>query len=1173
MFENTSKVNNIKLNSQQNGRGHDSIAKHEKFWHERLASLQPIAFPYVEQTRSLLSPPRFERRTMVIIEEVASCLKKQNPDCNLGDLISVAFVGYLARLSGTDSFDLGFRDGQLTQELKSVIGLTSYVPCRLTITLEQGFREFFTTTQEQIEQTRKHQTYARDLVTRSPALKSIFAQSPPDVFPVAIERVNEISEVQSPPVNELTLSIPNHDPECVWFHNTEAVQENNIAKIIEQFTIFLQGITQDEAQPLAYIPLLSELEANKILLSWNDTAVDYPRDKCVHQLFEAQVEKTPNAVAVVYEEEQLSYQELNQRANQLAAYLQELGVQPETLVGICVERSLEMMVGLLGILKAGGAYVPLDPNYPQERLQYKLQDSAISLLLTQQKLLAKLPNHSAEVICLDLDWHKIAQYITETIESGVQPNNLAYVIYTSGSTGKPKGVQIEHHSVINFLTAMARSPGLEAQDTLLSVTTISFDIHVLELFLPLSLGAKVIIASREIAMNGHLLIQALEKHQVTLLQSTPITWRILLAAGWQGSKSLKMLTGGEPLSKELAKQLENKGASLWNLYGPTEATVWSSVEEIKADQETISIGRPLANVKYYILDKNLMPVPVGIPGELYIGGDSLARCYQNRPELTQEKFIRDPFSNQPNALMYKTGDLVRYLATLKDTSSRREASPIGHDGKIEYLGRIDAQVKIRGFRVELGEIEAAIALQPGVKQTVVIAREDNPGDKRLVAYVVLHPGQIIASREIRQFIGQKLPEYMIPRAFVVLETFPLTPNGKIDLNALPAAEFTRDLVVETFVPPRNSVELQLTKIWQEVLGIEGVGIRDDFFELGGESLQAVRLFTEIEQQFQQKLFLSTIFQASTIEQLARVLEEKESLPDSSYLVPIQPSGTQVPFFCIHGAQGEVLFLRDLAAHLHRDQPFYAIRSPGQNGEIAPLTSVKAMAQFYLQEIRAIQPEGAYLLGGYSFGGLVAFEMAQQLREKGQEVALLALFDCYAPGSLQPLALPQRLLRHLRNAIAIGPGYVVQKLKTFRTRSLYRLFRGASLKNDYFQHLTSTQYFYNLINEFPNFTIQDLEHWDNLYQANVQAGKNYLPSVYEGQISVFRVKIDPLTWFNRPVANCGWSELSQQAIKIYDCDGDHYTFMEEPYVQGLAAQLQAAILSATSKLKSLKGFVN
>ena len=436
------------------------------------------------------------------------------------------------------------------------------------------------------------------------------------------------------------------------------------------------------------------------------------------------------------------------------------------------------------------------------------------------------------------------------------------------------------------------------------------------------------------------------------------------------------------------------------------------------------------------------------------------------------------------------------------------------------------------------------------------------GDKRLVTYIVPQPEQTVTTEEIRGFLQEKLPHYMIPSTFIFIEALPLTTNGKIDHRALPAPEQARSEPEETFVAPRNQLELQLATIWQDVLGIQNIGIHDNFFDLGGQSLLAVRLFTEIHKSFNQKLTLSTILQASTIEQLAKAISQKEYLPDSSYLVPIQPHGSKIPFFCIHGAQGEVLFLKSLANHLSRDQPFYAIRSPGQNGETAPLTCIKEMAKLYIKEIKTIQPQGPYLLGGYSFGGLVAFEMARQLKEQGQEVSLLALLDCYAQESLKYLPLHNRFLQHFRNFVSIGPDYFFNKFKTLRTRIMYRLLKDETMKNNYFHHLTSTKYFYNLINEFPNYTVEDLKLWENLYKANLQASSNYIPSVYAGKITVFRAKIDPTQDFYQSVPKCGWSELSNQEIEVYDCTGDHYTFIEEPHVQSLARQLQSCLVSAT-----------
>ncbi|MFM2313466.1 MAG: hypothetical protein RLZZ04_2742 [Cyanobacteriota bacterium] len=1132
------------------------IAKHEAFWIERLVSLQPITIPYADQTASQLKQKRFSSARIPVPDEVISFVER-NSDWNLGDFLTAAFVGYLARIGGTNSFDLGFRDSELVRELKiSASFFAAYVPCHLEINLEQSFEEFFAAIRSQVELTKQHKTYARDIVVRHPLLRSIPELVPSEIFPVAIARVEKIAQQPSELGNELTLIIPTDERECVWLYNAAAFGDRSIGKMLKQFTIFLQGIAQDSTQPLAHLSLLTDWERNKILVEWNDTAVEYPKDKCIHQLFETQVEKTPDAVAVVFENQRLSYQELDERANQLANYLQRLGVKPETLVGIYVERSLEMMVGLLGILKAGGAYVPLDPNYPQERLQFMLQDSAAPVLLTQQKLIAGLPFHEARLVCLDADWEKIAECNTENIQREVQPDNLAYVIYTSGSTGKPKGVEILHQGLTNYLCWCVQTYCVAQGRGALVHSSIGFDATITALFAPLLVSRTVFLLPVEQEIEA-LATALLTSDDFSLIKLTPAHLKLLdtlIPTAKLAHKTQIFVIGGEALMKDVVDSWLTHAPKirLINEYGPTETVVGCCIYEVKPHEhlsDAVPIGRPIANTQLYILDSHLQPVPIGVPGELYIGGAGLARGYLNRPELTQEKFIPNPFDQFSQSKLYKTGDLARYLA----------------DGEIDYLGRIDNQVKIRGFRIELGEIEAAIALHPNVQQTVVIAREDNPGDKRLVAYIVPHPEENpeekVTTEQIRRFLKPQLPEYMIPAALVVLKTFPLTPNGKINHRVLPAPKQVRDEPESTFVAPRDRLELQLTKIWEDVLGIQGIGIHDNFFDLGGQSLLAARLFAEVNEIFQRKLTLSTIFQASTIEQLAKVLSQAECWSNSSYLVPIKSSGSKVPFFCIHGAQGEVLFLKSLANHLSPDQPFYAIRSPGQNGETAPLTCIKEMAKLYIEEIKTIQSQGPYLLGGYSFGGLVAFEMAQQLQKHGQEVSLLALLDCYAPGSLKSLPLGNIVLQHFRDFLAIGPDYVLKKLKTLRTKYLYRLFKGETMKNNYFHHLTSTKYFYNLVNEFPNYTVQDLELWENLYKANLRASSNYIPSVYAGKITIFQVVIDPAEDFYQAVTSCGWSELSNQEVELYNCTGDHYSFLEEPNVQGLAKQLQACLNSA------------
>ncbi|MEH2121095.1 amino acid adenylation domain-containing protein [Nostoc sp.] len=719
---------------------------------------------------------------------------------------------------------------------------------------------------------------------------------------------------------DLTLSLMETAQGLVGIleYNTDLFESSTISRMARHFQTLLEQIVANPQQRVSELALLTPAEKAQ-LAEWNDTSVEYPQQQCIHQLFESQVERTPDAVAVVFESEQLTYYELNARANQLAQYLQKLGVGPEVLVGICTERSLDMVIGLLGILKAGGAYVPLDPTYPQKRLAFMLSDSQVSVLLTQQRLIEAMPQHKAKIICLDADWQTIAQESQENLVSEVAASNLAYLIYTSGSTGKPKGVQIPHSALSNFLSAMRQTPGLSEQDTLLAVTTYSFDIAALELFLPMTVGARLVVVSREIASDGTCLSAKLTDSNATVMQATPATWQLLLAAGWQGNHQLKILCGGEALLGNLANELLNRCDSLWNMYGPTETTIWSAACLVETDGSVVPISHPIANTQLYILDQHAQLVPVGVPGELHIGGDGLARGYLNRPDLTAEKFIPSPFENSKFKIqnsksnrLYKTGDIARYLP----------------NGEIEFLGRIDHQVKIRGFRIELGEIEAAISQHPTVRETVVVVREDSADSQRIVAYVAPQAEQTLTMIELCGFLKSKLPNYMVPAAFVMLEALPLTPNGKVDRKTLPTPEATQLLSESNFIAPSTPIEEMLALIWTEVLGIEKVGIYNNFFTLGGHSLLATRVISQVRQVFQQELPLRRLFEEPTIAGLALDIEKalKAGLGLEAAKIERISRSQNLP---LSFAQQRLWFL----AQLEPNSPFYnipaAIRLQGQ----------------------------------------------------------------------------------------------------------------------------------------------------------------------------------------------------------------------------------------------------
>src|SRR6266705_5813357 len=594
---------------------------------------------------------------------------------------------------------------------------------------------------------------------------------------------------------------------------------------------------------------------------------EIPLDRPIQLLFEDQVKRSPDACAAVFENEQLTYAALNRRANQLAHRLQNLGVGDETLVGLAVERSMSMLIAALAILKAGGAYVPLDPAFPRERLRFMIEDAQLAFFVTQGGLIEESTHPDSIVVKLDSDREVIARENDENPTRPVSAENLAYVIYTSGSTGQSKGVQITHGALTNFLCSMRREPGLTVNDTLLSVTTLSFDIAGLELYLPLICGARVVIASHETAGDGRLLTDVIATSGATVMQATPATWRMLIEAGWQGSERLQALCGGEALSQDLANDLLARTEVLWNMYGPTETTIWSSISKLESNTDPITIGRAIANTQLYVLDQSLNPVRPGVSGELYIGGLGVGRGYMNRPELTAEKFAVDPFANSSGARMYKTGDIVRLLP----------------DGTAEFVGRSDNQVKLRGFRIALGEIEAALAEAEGLAQAVVLLREDQPGDKRLVAYVVAKDGAPINVNDLRTHLDEKLPEYMLPAAIIELPQLPLTPNAKIDRKALPAPDSKRCDLTAAFVVPRNDIEAAIARKWAEVLKLEPIGIHDNFFELGGNSLLAGSMLSRIRDEFSVDLPMRRVFEAPTVAGLAREISRpiKDQAPKTS----------------------------------------------------------------------------------------------------------------------------------------------------------------------------------------------------------------------------------------------------------------------------------------------------
>jgi len=861
--ENADKIN--KINSR--------LCRHEDFWIERLARLEPIEIPYARRYASRDSSGECLVVRVPSPEQVLAAWRDSEKP---GDLLLTALTIYLCRIGGKENFDLNYRDIWLQEQLSGTEAFfASHVPIGIELDGEKRFGDLHSAIQQQIRILRERGgSYARDLPLRHPNLREALKQSSGSTLKVAIERVQSLSDYAGKPDVELTIVIPNDGKESLWLYNENFLEGSAIDRMREQFTLLLKDIGKGQDRRISGFSILPEQERHMLLTEWCGRAVEYSQDTTLHERFEAQVERTPDAEALIFGKECLTYRQLNRRANQLAYKLRELGVGADKLVGLCVERSLEMVIGILGILKAGGAYVPLDPVYPPERLGFMLEDAQLPVVVTQERLRTKLPAQSAEVVCIDgaspgsMSENAAAN---QNPISGAKPENLAYVIYTSGSTGKPKGVLVTHGNVTRLFDATDPWYGFGAEDVWTLFHSYAFDFSVWEIWGALLYGGRLVIVPYEVSRSPKELHKLLADQKVTVLNQTPSAFYQLIQAEESGVKDEKLalrlvIFGGEALElkylKPWFKRHGDKTPQLVNMYGITETTVHVTYrpityEDVESGQGSV-IGEPIPDLQLYVLDGKLEPVPVGVGGELYVGGAGLGRGYLNRPELTMERFIPDPFSKKPGARLYKSGDVARFLP----------------NRDLEYLGRADQQVQIRGFRVELGEIESVLAEHKTIRQVVVLVREDQPGDQRLVAYFVQASNQAVSIPELRKHLRARLPEYMIPQYFVELEVIPLTPNGKVDRRALPEPQVDRQ-AEENYVAPRSEVEKTIASIWQELLNIKNVGIHDNFFELGGHSLLLVRMLAKLQKSLRKELSIVEMFRHPTIAALGSFLTQKE----------------------------------------------------------------------------------------------------------------------------------------------------------------------------------------------------------------------------------------------------------------------------------------------------------
>jgi len=1119
-----------------------------KYWRDQLEGVPVLEMP-TDYVRPLVPTYRGAHCEFRLSKELVDQLKSlsQREGVTLHMLLLAAFQTLLSRYSGQDDIVVGTPiAGRSHVALEDMIGFfVNTLALRTDLSGNPTFLELLGRVREVSLAAYDHQDLPFEKLveelrpdrhlSRSPLVQVLFqllsfSDTGLDLRNLDVSRLPASSERVRFDL-EMHLWQQPHTIRGSVVYSTDLFDTATIERMSNHFVTLLEGIVADADQRLSELPLLTESERHQLLVEWNDTAAEYPSERCVHELFEQQVERTPDAVAVVFEDEELTYRELNGRANRLAHHLRELGVGPETLVGLCLERSPELVVGILGILKASGAYVPLDANLPHQRLEFMLQDARLRFLVTQRGLLYRIPVTIEHPVFLSPNESVFTALSVANPQSGVGPDNLAYTMYTSGSTGRPKGVQIPHSAVVNFLTAMATQPGLTSQDRLLSVTTPTFDISVLELLLPLTVGACVDVLSSRLVADATGLAVHLSNRAVTMIQATPATWQMLIHGGWSGDRKLKLLCGGEALTRVLAEELRRRCGELWNMYGPTETTIWSTTLRVTDETFPGSIGRPIANTQVYVLDAHCQLVPIGIPGELHIGGAGLARGYLNRPELTAERFVANPFDDDPNSRLYRTGDVCRWRA----------------DGNLDFLGRLDEQVKLRGFRIELGEIETVLNDHPDVAQSVVTLREDRPGDKRLVAYWIPTAGTVLNFRDLRDHLRSRLPDYMVPAAFVELDALPLTASGKIDRRALPTPDDSRPELETGYVAPRTPVEQQLASIWCDLLGLEEVGVNDNFFALGGHSLLAVRMFARIEKLFGRKLPLAVLFQHGTIGHLAMLLTESSPTTELAAVLPLETRGAGRALFLMPSIGGELLFSKTLIEGLGGRFPVIGIQPALAARNLEQFRDFRQTACSLVSALCSYQPHGPYALAGYSYGGMMAYEVACLLTAAGETVDLLAIIDT-GPGSrgLQPQFGDG--CRKLSRIVANLPSWVRDEFRQFSAR---RLASSAARKLRWvYRHLASGGRAPRELDDVfdaGQVPSQNLE----LMRTVFAAFRDYEPKPYAGKLTLLRARIGPL--LSGSSRDLGWGRLVD-TLEIRQINGNHESILHRPHVNELARQL-------------------
>ncbi|RAL26258.1 amino acid adenylation domain-containing protein [Thermoflavimicrobium daqui] len=1107
-----------------------SLTEAETYWKEKLKGFQtPTKIAFAKSTSKEIVPQREQRLSLPSAEmEALERFAKQH-QLTVNTLVQGAWALVLGHLSNETDLLYGVTGSGRPTDLphvESMVGLfISTLPMRIKLTGEKSILDWLHDLQrEQIELTHYEYTPLVEIQKWSelpqgvPLFETlfIFENYPIQEVTTTDQGELEITDLYTNEQNNFPLTVvtgPGHELLIKVMYDPSYYEDASITRILHYLKTALQQIRHIPHAKLDEISILSQAEQQQILTAWNQPALRVDSKTTIPLLFTMQAERTPDKIAIEWKGQQVTYRELKERSTQLAQYLQRLGVGPETLVGVCMERNIDLIIAMMGILQAGGAYVPLDPHYPADRIAYMLQHSQAKVVITEEALLSRIPATDAHILTLDTEWAQIttAESVAQPLFHELTANHPAYVIYTSGSTGLPKGVVIEHRNVVALISWAHDEYAEEDLQGVLFTTSICFDLSVYELFVPLTMGGTVIIAENALELSSLETIQP-----ITLINTVPSIMTEVLRVTTLPPTARIVNLCGEPLSQALVEKLYaiETVEKVYNLYGPTEDTVYSSVEVVDRNLQTAPpIGRPMRGTQMYVLDSRLQPTPLGVPGELYIAGAGLARGYLHQAELTAERFIDNPWSQEPNAKMYKTGDLVRW----------------NENGVLEFIGRIDHQVKVRGFRIELGEIETILNQHERVQEAVVMVRDDHTGHKQLVAYLVLETKDILESSRWREYLQTKLPDYMIPSHFVILDAFPQTPNGKIDRKALPAPEMQQQ--IDKVVPPRTETERQLVQIWEEVLQTRSIGIHDSFFELGGHSLIALQIMSLIQVRLQKEISLATLFKAPTIEALAVHLESDEVALSQPLVLLNKGDNVEPPLFLIHPQGGGIWSFYELTQQLDSHLTIYGIQSVGYEAGERPLLTVEEMAIRYLEEMRQVQPQGPYRLAGWSMGGVIAFEITKQLEQSGEQVEWLGLIDSTWISDERRQAFRQFML---------DPWVLREQAKLLQMdpESFYQEVSQVEM-------LTSEQLLYQL--EEADLAKRKALIW----LLNGFAYTNYqMNNSITSDIHLFLAEEKQLLQ-----GNDDWTSFTKGEVRKRIISGNHLTIFESPYVNELAQQIR------------------